>query len=114
MPTVTCPRCAQPTALPDPWPNPGYTCPYCHTAVSFAPAAPVAPADPFGDLARESPSQPVYVRHRNQTRAREAARTAFGEGFGRVFGEFAANTVIAVAVLGMLAIALFVYLQMRK
>lgn len=114
MPAVTCPFCQYPTALPDPWHHPGYTCPHCRATVAMAlpPPAPVhvpqPAADPF-DI-DDAPSRPVRVEHRNRTRVSDSMGQGFGDQFGRVFGGCAAQLIIGgfvllVVVAGIVALS---------
>ena len=107
MPTVLCPACTKPTTLPDPWPHPAYTCPYCFSTVALAipvppPAPPPPAANPFdlGDV----PSRPIRVHHRDRTTAGDS----FAQGFGHALGQHVAGCVMTFFAMGFLA-ALFVW-----
>lgn len=92
MRTVECSHCRRPTALPESFEAPGFTCPYCGAT---------NPLDPFAEF-----SGPV--RRRQPARPPGAVGIGFGAGIGFALG------VILVVVLACGGCGLLVDREMRR
>jgi hypothetical protein len=93
MPTVRCPACRSPVALPEPWTAGGFTCPYCHRPTVLPPALPPAPKPPTpaptstpAPLFLDDPPPPPRAPARVDVRHEHRARGTFGAGLAGGFG----------------------------
>lgn len=81
MPAITCPACATPTALPDHWPHPAFTCAVCGSTVPLAVPAPPHTSVSFDHAASDDTASRRRPRDRG-SRGGGAFRTMFGGTLG--------------------------------
>lgn len=112
MPALVCPQCATVAHLPDTWPYPGFTCGRCGIVVAIS--QPTVPPPTAASLDFPIDAPPRVVEYRNKTRARDAARTSFGEGFGQEMGRQFASCLIGLFVMLAAATAIAIWLLWRR